>query len=848
MACLGRTELSLIGADAAGAARPFAEPGVEPHYAPSRTFRILHLRVRLRLDPAGTAYEGRTVAHISPLPHYDGTARFDLLDVPVHAVTDEHGTDLPFRTDEGVLVVEAGDVDRLVITYGGHTPSAGLFFVGPTAAAPDREPTIWTQCQDEDAKLFMPCHDHPGVKHPWTIELEAPAGLTTLSNGELVREEDLDDGWVRTVWEQEGPMPAYLFTAVAAPLHVTTDTWNDVPVRYLVPPGAEEPVERTFGLTPQMIDVFSGFTGVAYPWPRYDQVVVHDFVFGGMENTACTSMTDLLLVDTKVGVHWDPERLVSHELAHQWFGDLVTCRDWSQGWLNESWATFMETVWEDHRHGPEHTSWYAYEQFRLYLGEDGGRYRRPLVTYRFREPIDVFDRHLYEKGAVILRTLRAELGDDAFRAGVQHYLSKHAGGAVHGRDFVHAMEDATGANLDRFVHQWVEGAGHPVLEIALGEDAGLVTLGVKQTQTGDETAEVFHLRLPVEIVLTSGKVVQVTLPIQERERAWAVPVAGDVQTVRVDPRFQVLAEVTLSGPQPWLEALAADPWPVLAARAVKALAKKGTPSARRAVVGTLTAEVAWGVACEAAKALGADGTSEAVSALVAALQDVSLDPRVRVACAEALGTPAADAAVVEALVALATAADLPTWHLEAAALQALGTTRAAAARAVLQAALDRGSWGDVVAKGALMGLAATQDADVLDDLLGFLASPRDDRAQAAAASALGALGAKVEAVRPRCREALEGLLPDAGFRTQLSALSALGQCGDGAALPTLDRWHRSAPDGRVRRTAYEAAARLRAGTKAPEALSNLQGDLERLQAAQRKLVERLDKLESPPTA
>ena len=161
--------------------------------------------------------------------------------------------------------------------------------------------------------------------------------------------------------------------------------WRGRSVRYFVPHWEEEAVVRAMGKTPLMLEHFSERTGVAYPWPRYDQVVVHDFVFGGMENTACTTMTDLLLVPENAIDHWDPDGLVAHELAHQWFGDFVTCQDWSQGWLNESWATFMETQWWEQDRPKADATWYRYAQARGYLGEDSGRYRRSIVSYRFKE-------------------------------------------------------------------------------------------------------------------------------------------------------------------------------------------------------------------------------------------------------------------------------------------------------------------------------------------------------------------------------------------------------------------------------------------------------------------------------
>lgn len=831
----------LLGLDTGGAPMPFAEPGVTPHYGPSWTFRVAHAHVVLHLQPAQRTYFGHTTFRITPLPTFSGTVRLDLDGVPVDRVVDDEQAALPFTLTDGALVITVGEARTFTVHYGGHTPRAGLYFTGPTPAHPTRDAMAWTQCQDEDAHFFMPCLDHPRIKHPWTVELYGPEGTTLLSNGALVEHEGKGDG-VHAVFDQADPMPAYLFTAVCGPLHITEDAWRDVAVRYLVPRGEEEPVQRAMGRTPEMMEVFSDFTGVDYPWPRYDTVVVHEFVFGGMENTACTTMTDVLLVDERTLPHWDPEGLVCHELAHQWFGNLVTCQDWSQAWLNESWATFMETVWYAHRHGEAETTWYAFGQARSYLEEDSGRYRRPIASYLFREPIDVFDRHIYEKGAVVMRTLRHELGDEAFRAGMTHYLTQFAHRTVHGRDFQRCMEEATGANLDRFVHQWILGAGHPRLEVELGQADGLLTVGIQQTQTGDETAEVFHLGLRLEIVPEDGEPVVVTLPVKERQRAWAVPFEGAIRTVRVDPGFRVLAEVVLSGSLGWLGELAFDACPVLATRALRALCKRNTPDAIAIVRRALGSHPMWAVRGEAASLLGSRGGTDSRDALLAAL-DSEQEPRARASVARALGA-FREAGVADALM-VAIEANPPTWHLLGDLLEALGKTRDPRALSTITPFLHVGCPGEIVRQRAATAIAHTRDEAAVDALLAWSATGLDDRAQSGCARALGILGDQVDAARTACRERLEALLDEGGFRTQLAALGALGQVRDPASIPRLTQVHTSAPDGRVRRMAWEALVKVRAGRTTEAGLATLRDQLDSLMAANHALRARVDKLERP---
>ena len=822
-----------------GASMPFAEPGVEPNYAPSWTFRIVRIDVFLSIDPAAHTWKGRSRITLRPLPAFDGTVRLDLDAVEVEAVATGEGAPLPWRIVDGAIEVLGVRGSVVEIRYAGSEPRAGIYFTGPTTREPERQQMAWTQCQDEDAHFLMPCLDHPRVKHPWSTELEGPEGHTLLSNGEKTAG-GVRDGKTWSTWNQADPMPAYLFTAVVAKLTTVEDALGDLPVSYLVPVGSEAHVTRAMGRTPQMIRVFGERTGVPYPWPRYDQVIVHDFVFGGMENTACTTMTDLLLVDEKVGEHWPADGLVSHELAHQWFGDLVTCQDWSQAWLNEAFATFFEVVWWEHSRSPDEATWYAWSQARAYMEEDGGRYRRPITSYNFRAPIDVFDRHLYEKGSVVLRTLRGELGETAFWAGVRLYLERHAHSTVHGRDLRRAFEDASGRNLDRFFHQWILGAGHPNLKVRLAEESGLLTVTVTQQQTGAETAEAFHLGLRLDLVALDGGTRSIRLPVAERERTWAIPLDEGLSHVRVDPGFQVLASVSLDAPVAWLERLAVDGCPVLSARAIKALVEKNTRHAIRLVASALTDHPFYGVRAEAARLLGARGGADSRELLLGALSE-EIDPRVTVEIAGALGSWR-EAGVADALMA-ALDAGPSTWHAQGALLHALGSTRDPRARGVLEAALAVDSWGDHVRQRALLGLAHTHDRDVLPVLLAHTTDAHSDRARGAAANALGILADRVDSVQRPAVDRLLEMLAEESFRATLAAISGLGTIKSPRALEALERLHRSAVDGRTQRMAYEAMVKIRSGRTTEAGLSTVREELDKVRAESARLRTRIDRME-----
>ncbi len=809
-------------------AREFAEPGVEPNYAPDRGAAVVHIAVSLDIDPQARTLRGEARVRFGALAGEGDARTLHLDDLTVDAVTSPSGEALVWRHRDGALVVPA--VDEVVVRYHGR-PRRGLWFVGPTAAEPHRGFEAWTQCQDEDARFVFPCVDAPGVKHPFSIRVRAPEGYTVVSNGRLVGR----DGEV-WVWEQAEPMSPYLFSVVVARLdsHAGASAAG-VPLAFHVPAGTERStVARVFGRTAAMVDFLSGLYG-AYPWPRYDQVVVHDFIFGGMENVAATTLTDLVLTDPRAAIDFDSDDLIVHELAHQWFGDLLTCQDWSQAWLNEGWATWTEHLWAAHHLGQDEADWHLWEHLGNYLGEDGGRYRRPIVSYRFKAPIDLFDRHLYEKGALVLHTLRATLGDTAFWAGVRTYLERHRFGAVHTRHFQRALEDATGRTLDRFFNEWVYGAGHPTLEVTVSHADGALNVTVKQTQDGEGVAKAFAFPLTIGFGDEER-----TLRIDARERTWSLPCAVAPATVRVDSAFRALTELTLKAPRSMLvAALRGDPGVIGRIRAAKALAADPHPEALAALVSALRSDPFWGVRAEVADLLAARAGDEAVAALASALTDAH--PKARRRVVAALGNTRSPAAI--AALSAITEVD-PSVQVEGELVRALCRLRAPEARARAEALLGRESWGEVLRARAVEGLGMLRDAEVLPVLLDHTSERVHPRVVTAACAALARLGDEVDAVRLPVVERLCVLATSDSFRVCIAALNALGALRDPRALPVLTRVHASASDGRSRRIAYEAAAKVREGRTSAEGLGAVRREVESLVEENRKLRARIEKVEA----
>ena len=820
----------------------FAEPDVTPNFAPDRGFQLEHISLSLSIDPVAKTFSGVAELLIRPLPTGLQDLELSLEDLTVDSVTDASGSALAYRHRAGKLCVSGLGADGGVVrvTYHGR-PTRGLYFVGAEPDTPERPDEAWTQCQDEDAHHVFPCFDHPQVKCPFSIEIAAPAGFTVVSNGSIEGVRDADNGWQIWSFEQPEPMPAYLFSAVVARLEVVEETWRGKPVRYLVPPGTDEALtRRVFDKTPRMLEFFSELHGVEYPWARYDQVIVHDFIFGGMENVAATTLVDISLTDERAALDWNAESLIAHELAHQWFGDFVTCRDWSQAWLNEGWATYSEYTWRTEDLGAEEGTYGLYLTLSNYLSEAAGRYQRPIVSYQFRYPIDLFDRHLYEKGAMVNHTLRHTLGEDIFWAGARHYLHQNANGSVHTQDYQDAMEQVSGRNLDRFFQQWVHAPGHPNVEISLAHSDGLLTVAVSQKQEGEGVPEAYALPIRVVIVTDAGEQV-VDLWAKERSRTFTLPCAEEPNAVWVDPGMRFLADVTLKAPRDWLIAMLNDgPCPVLRLRAASALLTEGSHTAISALIGALQTESFWGVRAQIVKLLGKQGGADARAAL---LERVAAEPHAKAMCAVVTALQHFRHEDVYSALATLALEGHPSIRVEGEAAHVLGILRAPQAREVCEALLERESWADLLRARALQGLGALRERELLPLLLEWIEPERPVRARIAACTALGHLADEVPETRLAAVEVLCRLAKSGRFRLRLAAVSALGRVRDARSAGVLSQIHQTDTDGRMRRMAFEALRKVNQGRSGEDALNGIRGDLEKLQAEHRALVDRLVKVE-----
>jgi aminopeptidase N len=833
--------------------RPFVPPGTDTHYTPDRPVGVTHVRLEVTLDLDAQSVRGRS--ELALAARRDGLTAVELnaVDMQIEEVTVDGEPAAGTSYDGQRLRIELGSArargDRLTVSVAYRAiPRRGLYFVGPDVHHPDRPAQCWTQGQDEDSRHWWPCIDAPIEKATSELICTAPRGLFVLSNGDLRERADLDsdDGSpAQTRWRYALDLPhsPYLVTLVCGRFAEVKDKAPEtgVDVHYFVPPGREEDARRTFGRTPQMIDFFSRRIGIPYPQRRYSQIVVSEFIFGGMENTTATTLTDQALLDERAALDHDVDGLVSHELAHQWWGDLLTCREWPEAWLNEGFATYFEYVWREHHKGRDEADVELLVDTDSYLAESG-TYQRPIVCRQYEEPIDLFDSHLYEKGGRVLHMLRHEIGEDSFWRALALYAERHLQRSVETRDLARAVEDASGRNMDRFFDQWVSTAGHPELQgdWQWDADSGVGTLRLEQKQEG-ETLYTFAVPVRFEV---RGEEHEQRVTVREKTHAFEFRLPAAPTQVIFDPGDVVLKTIRLDKARPlWVRQLKAAALAVDRVLAARALGERPEPAAVVALRESLEGDPLWAVRVAAASALGRTRRADALDALEAAARTQE-HPKVRRAVATALGEFRGDGRAAATLARWVEEGD-PSYFVEANAALSLGRTRSPAAVEVLSRALDRPAFQDVIRARVLEGLGASGDEAALAVVRPHYRPTASFQARRAAIAAVARLAEGTLEAR-RARELMETALDDRDFRVRIEAASSLALLGDGRAVAALERAAAAELDGRARRRIKEAITELRDRGRPPERVRKLEDEIERLRGEGTKLKERIEKLEARP--
>ncbi len=420
------------------------------------------------------------------------------------------------------------------------TDAKGLYFINPKGTEKDKPTEIWTQGETASTSAWCPTIDETNQKTTEEITMTVPAKYVTLSNGLLVAQKKNPDGTRTDTWKMDKPHSPYLFFMGVGDYAIVKDKWKGKEVNYYVEKEYAPVARKIFGLTPEMIQFFSTLLHYDFPWQKYSQMTGRDYVSGAMENTTATLHTDALQQNARQLTDGNKyEDYISHELFHQWFGDLVTAESWSNLTLNESFANYSEVLWREHKYGKEEGEKKNYEDLQQYLGSPQD-YNKNLVRFYYESQEDLFDVVSYHKGGRILHMLRHVVGDSAFFKGLNAYLNTYQYGNAEAHQLREIMEKVSGQDLNWFFNQWYFGHGHPVLNISYGYDADSKKAKVylKQVQQQDT---VFVLPFAIDVYNGNNKV-RYNVWMKDRSDTFYFPASSKPDLVNVDADKYLLAD------------------------------------------------------------------------------------------------------------------------------------------------------------------------------------------------------------------------------------------------------------------------------------------------------------------
>lgn len=517
----------------------------------TRSSDLIHTKLDLSFDWEDEAVIGKAELNLKPYFYETNQLVLDAKGFDINKVMLKSGKELEYDYDESLLTVQLDRVYSrneeytLVIDYVAHpaaeggssaiTSDKGLFFINPRGEEGDKPMQIWTQGETEHNSRWFPTIDQPNERCTQEMYLTVNDRFETLSNGLLISSKENGDGTRTDYWKMDQAHAPYLFMIAVGEFAVVREEWNGRPVEYYVEKEFEPYAKDIYPYTPEMLTFFSDILGVEYPWQKYSQVVVRDYVSGAMENTTGVIFGEFMQGDDRSLIdNLLNEKIVAHEMFHHWFGDLVTCESWSNLTMNEGFANYSEYLWLEHKYGADEadnhmlTEWQGYMQSSLNSGI------HPLIYFEYRDKEDMFDAHSYNKGGLVLHMLRNYLGDEAFFAGLQRYLNDNAYTDVEADELRLAFEDTVGEDLNWFFNQWYFSAGHPELDITYGFADGQVTVTVEQIQDPEIQPAIFQMPTTIDIYMPNGEKVTKEVVVNQRLQTFSFDMDEEPPLVTFD--------------------------------------------------------------------------------------------------------------------------------------------------------------------------------------------------------------------------------------------------------------------------------------------------------------------------
>lgn len=534
-------------------------------YQPSarRTIDILHTELDLEFDWKNQVVIGKARIKAKPYFSPEKVLVLDAKDFELGAISllvNDSVQKLSYRYDEKQISVflprefSSKDTFQIEINYkafpernsgGGSaaiTDTKGLYFIDPLDTIPNKPTMIWTQGETEHNSKWFPTIDKPNERFTHSIKLTVPDSMISVSNGKLVNQEKLGNRQRKDHWEMNQPHSPYLVAIAIGDFGKVESTYGKIPLGYYVERGFEKGASKVFENTPKMISFFEEKLGVPFPWQKYDQIVVRDFVSGAMENTTASIFMEELRLDEREALDSEWDYIIAHELFHQWFGDLVTTESWANLTLNEAFANYSEYLWNEHNNGIDQAALKLVAEMEGYFAESEEK-KVNLIRFDYNDSEDMFDAHSYNKGGVILHMLRKYLGDEIFFKSLHEYLKKHSFKSVEVHDLRLAFEQVSGEDLNWFFNQWFLSKGHPELAVEVDYSKPeniLVSITQLQNLTEDPL-----FQFPIEVSWYEGKERKTKeLMVTEGQQFFALENDHPLDLVYIDEGKNLLARRT----------------------------------------------------------------------------------------------------------------------------------------------------------------------------------------------------------------------------------------------------------------------------------------------------------------
>jgi aminopeptidase N len=832
-----------FNSSAFGAAPQGKAKTVERQYAPDRKADILHITIDVTPDFKARTVAGATTIKFKPIAKPLTELRLDAIDLDVSCVTSSAQIEGYSVTDEAIIItfdpsIQPGVEATVKVLYETE-PKQGLYFRTPEMGYKEEDTHLFTQGESHEAPHWYPNYDYPNERSTSEVICRVQADMVVISNGRLVSEKiDSETGLKAVHWLQDKPHVNYLVALVAGKLKKIESHYKDIPLAFYTPASQIELAENSFKDTADMLEFYEKEIGVPYPWDKYSQAVVQDFVAGGMENTTLTILTDGTLFTTATENIHSSQSLVAHEFVHQWFGDYVTCKDWSHLWLNEGFATYYEDLYNGYKNGRDSMLYGLYRSARGVLSNRP--IHKPIVYRLYADADEQFDYRTYPKAGWVLHVLRTELGEELFRKCVKTYLERHAFGSVVTEDFSSVIEELTGRSFDRFFDQWIYHGRHPDLKVSYNwsEKDKLAKVSVKQTHEVNDNVMLFHFRTKARFVIDDENIDR-EIVINSKQHDFYFSLPKEPNIVRFDPDYGLLATVKFEKPTAMLyEQLKNKDDVIGRLRAIDTLKKKKDKKTVAKLKDVLHNDAFYGVRSGASSALQQIHTKEAFEALGDSLNHE--DARVRWQVVRDVSSFYRSETLE--LIKRTLRTEKNPAILEAA-IRNLGLYHHKSTRRLLLKYLKSRSYRNELAIAAIEAIRMLDEPFFIVSLQKTLSDRESEFRSRGFTRGLDTLAhiARNEDDKTKVRNFLIDYVNHPQVRIQAGAIRALGTLGDPKAIPIVDTFSGDDPSDRVQRSAKNALKALRQKKElVPEEIVQLRETVDQFRKETEKLKNDLD--------